>query len=234
MKLENVEFGHLKKMATMLNNATFVTPNGEERLFLGGKKIKIVAITKEDLAKRFDEAIQSIPDEIVNDLPEEIIEFYNEFFADDPEDFAEEGGQEEPEEPEEPEESEEPEEPEEPEESEEPEEPEEVEAKEEVIVPEKSPTRGRPPKAPKKEEGEKPAKPKKAPAEKSVFGHKKGSQAAMLDELLNTGEPITLAELAEKSGRSPFGVKSHIKHLIADCGLTIEVKEGVYRLIKNE
>jgi len=77
----------------------------------------------------------------------------------------------------------------------------------------------------------------KAPAEKkakkvtelSVFGHKLGSQAATLDDLLNTGKPITLEDLSKKSGRSLLGVKGHIKHLTQDKGVSSEVKDGGYQ-----
>jgi biotin operon repressor len=211
MKLEKIDFDQLKKMAVALGSASYTGEDGKEMLFLGGKKLKTIAISKEDLAKKFDEAIKSIPDEIVNDLPDAIIDFYNDFFASESssetagaeagaasetkEEKAEEKAEEKPEE------------------------------KKEKPAKEKK-------EKPAKEKKEKPAKEKKAPAELSVFGHKKGSQAAALDDLLNTGESVSLADLSAKSGRSALGVKSHIKHLISDRGLKIEEKEGVYKLIK--
>ena len=79
---------------------------------------------------------------------------------------------------------------------------------------------------------EKPAKEKKAkaPVELSRFGHKVGSQAAALVDLLAPGKPISLEELSKKSGRSTLGVKSHIKHLQDSRKLTIEAKDGMYTL----
>jgi len=79
---------------------------------------------------------------------------------------------------------------------------------------------------------EKPAKEKKVKAavELSRFGHKIGSQAAALDDLLAPGKPISLEELSKKSGRSALGVKSHIKHLQDSRKLVIEVKDGMYTL----
>jgi len=80
MNLDKIQVDVLKKMAAALNVATYEA-EGVAKLFLGGKKIKTVAVAKEGLAKAFDEAIRSINDEIVNNLPEEIIDFYNEFFS---------------------------------------------------------------------------------------------------------------------------------------------------------
>jgi hypothetical protein len=89
--------------------------------------------------------------------------------------------------------------------------------------------------APEKKAAEKkPAEKKKtAPKELSCFGHKKGTQAAAIDELINTGKKISLDDLAKKSGRSPLGVKGHIKHLQVDRKLKIEEKDGVYVLVKK-
>ena len=80
MNLDKIQVDVLKKMAAALNVATYEA-EGAAKLFLGGKKIKTVAVAKEGLAKAFDEAIRNINDEIVNNLPEEIIDFYNEFFS---------------------------------------------------------------------------------------------------------------------------------------------------------
>jgi len=79
---------------------------------------------------------------------------------------------------------------------------------------------------------EKPVKEKKAkePVELSCFGHKVGSQAAALDDLLAPGKPISLEELSKKSGRSNLGVKSHVKHLQDARKLDIEIKENMYTL----
>lgn len=84
-----------------------------------------------------------------------------------------------------------------------------------------------------KEKAKKEPGKKKEPAELSVFGHKMGSQAAKLDALLAPGKNISLEELIKGSGRSALGVKSHIKHLIEARGLTINVKDNMYRFVKN-
>jgi hypothetical protein len=74
---------------------------------------------------------------------------------------------------------------------------------------------------------------KKEPAELSAFGHKVGSQAAKIDALLTPGKSISLEDLIKGSGRSALGVKSHIKHLIEARNLTINVKDNMYRFVKN-
>lgn len=91
--------------------------------------------------------------------------------------------------------------------------------------------------APKEKEKKSAPKADKPPketkkAELSIYGHKIGSQAAVIDDLISSGKSISLEELSKKSGRSVLGVKSHIKHLGEARGLTIEEKEGSYRLIK--
>jgi len=180
MNLAKLDFDALKKMAVALCEAE--TEDGEK--FYIGKRLKTIAISKENLAKDFDAAIKSVSDEVVNDLPEDIIDFYNEFFGEESGDGDDESA--------------------------------EKPAKE------------------KKEKAEKPAKEKKAkdPVELSCFGHKVGSQAAALDDLLEGGKSISLTDLSAKSGRSALGVKSHIKHLQDARGLKIEEKNGVYKLIK--
>jgi outer membrane biosynthesis protein TonB len=84
-----------------------------------------------------------------------------------------------------------------------------------------------------KEKAKKEPGKKKEPAELSVFGHKMNTQAAKLDALLAPGKSISLEELIKGSGRSALGVKSHIKHLIEARGLTINVKDNMYRYVKN-
>ena len=88
-------------------------------------------------------------------------------------------------------------------------------------------------KAEKAKKEPKPAKEKKPKkeVELSCFGHQVGSQAAKLDDLLAPGKPISLKDLSDKSGRSPLGVKSHIKHLQEVKKLTITEKDGTYQLV---
>ena len=91
------------------------------------------------------------------------------------------------------------------------------------------------PKAKAKAEEPKKDKPKasKEKAELSIFGHKKVSQAGTLDALLAPGKSISLEDLSKQSGRSILGVKSHIKHLMESRNLTINVKDNMYRYVKN-
>jgi hypothetical protein len=193
MNVEKIDMAKLKEMATKLNKATYENEEGEELSFVE-KNIKTTAVTKEGLAKAFDEAVRSIDDEIVNDLPEDIIDFYNEFFA--------EGAEEAESEPEKP-------------------------AKKDKPAKAEKPTKEKAPKA------EKPTKEKKQ-VELSCFGHKVGSQAAALDDLLAPGKPISLDDLVKKSGRSALGVKSHVKHLQEARGLAISEKDGVYQLVVSK
>jgi len=203
MNLDKIQVDALKKMAVTLNMATYTDEEGTKP-FLTGKKIKTVAVAKEALAKAFDEAVRSIPDEVVNDLPNEIIDFYNEFFSEATEEEVAAGEAADP--------------------AAETKEPVEAATKEKKEKPVKE----------KKEKPVKEKKPKKEKASKelSCFGHKLGTQAAALDDLLAPGEPISLADLVAKSGRSTLGVKGHIKHLQDSRELVIENKDGVYRLIK--
>jgi hypothetical protein len=194
MKLESLDFDLLKTMAKDLNAATF-KKDGVDTPFLA-KKVKVVATTKENLAKAFDAAVQGIDGDIINDLPEAIIDYYNANFAEDTSASAEAAPAADP------------------------------EKKEEA-----------PAKADKKTEKKTDAKKeekKKAPKKDiplSCFGHQEGSQAAKLDDLLAPGNPISLDDLSKKSGRSPLGVKSHIKHLQEARKLTIMEKDGVYTLV---
>lgn len=164
------------------------------------KKIKTIAVTKETLATSFDEAIQGI---VEADLAVNLPEEIIDYYN---ENFVDAEGE---------------------------------EGAEAAPEPEKAaPAKGKAPAAaaPTKKtptpKAEKPAKEKKekAPVELSCFGHKVGSQAAALDDLLAPGKPISLEELSKKSGRSLLGVKSHIKHLQDARKLTIEVADGMYTL----
>jgi hypothetical protein len=214
MKLAAINLDELKKFATELNK---LVHEGTGAPFLSGKKIKTIAVSKEQLAQGFDEAIRRIDDEIINDLPEEIINFYNEYFSEATEEEAS-GAEEEASGAEEGAEG--------------------TEGAAIAPAPAEKPEKEKRTKKekvekPKKEKVEKPKKEKKE-VEKSVFGHKLGSQAAMLDDLLKDGNETTIKELSEKSGRSELGVKSHIKHLEDDRGLFFEKKDGgVVKLLKG-
>lgn len=208
MKLATINLDELKKFAGELNKLVH-EKSGEP--FLTGKKIKTIAVSKEQLAQGFDEAIRGINDDIINDLPEEIINFYNTYFSEASEEEAAgaEAGEGEAGEG-------------------------EAEGAEAPAAPEKE-------KKGKKEKEKKPPKEKKEKVkkekkevEKSVFGHKLGSQAAALDDLLKDGNETTIKELSDKSGRSELGVKSHIKHLEDDRGLHFEKKDGgIVKLLKG-
>ena len=196
MKLEKIDFDKLKEMAKTLNTLTY-QKEGVEVPFI--KKIKVVAVSKEGLAKAFDAAVQGIDPNIINTLPGDMIDFYNDHFADAGEAEA---------------------------------------ATAAAAAPAAAAPAAAAP-APEKEKKEKAKKEPKPPKEKkekkavelSCFGHQMGSQAAALDDLLASGEPISLEDLSKKSGRSPLGVKSHIKHLQESRGLTIGEKDGKYQLV---
>ena len=193
MNLEAIDLKVLKEMAVALNEATY----GEGEHFVTGKGVKTVAVSKEGLAKAFDEAIRAIPDDFVNELPGEIIDFYNEYFS---EAEGTDAGADAP----------------------------PAAEKKEKPVKEKK-------EKPVKEKKEKVprAKKEKASKELSCFGHKVGTQSAVIDELLLPGKPVSLEDLSKESGRSKLGVKGHIKHLVDSRGLVIENKDGVYRYIKE-
>jgi hypothetical protein len=73
----------------------------------------------------------------------------------------------------------------------------------------------------------KPKKPKE-PVPTSRYGHREGSQAAKLDDLLFKGTTIKAA--AEACDTKETRVKSHILHLQKKKGLTINEEEGVYKV----
>jgi hypothetical protein len=79
-------------------------------------------------------------------------------------------------------------------------------------------------KKPKEPKAPKEKKPKKEKAVLSEYGHKQGSQAAKLDDLLKEGGH-TVDEMAQISGRTTLGVRSHIQHLRNDRKLVIEETE---------
>jgi hypothetical protein len=197
MKLEKIDFDVLKEMAKTLNTLTY-QKDGAEVPYI--KKIKVVAVSKEGLAKAFDAAVQGIDADVINTLPESMIDFYNA-------NFVEEG--------------------------------EGAEAATETAAAAAPAGAAAPaPEKEKKEKAKKEAKPPKEKKEKkeiplSCFGHQVGSQAAALDDLLNTGNAFTLEELSTKSGRSVLGVKSHIKHLQEARSLTIGEKDGKFQLVKK-
>ena len=207
MDLAKVNFDQLKEMSVALNTAKYEDAEGDEVSFYKGKKLKTIAISKEDLVKAFDEAIKSIDEDVVNDLPEDIIDFYNELFA------AEEG-----------------------EATPAAEEGEATPAASDPgdKKAEESTKTEKPAKKTKKpvKKTEKSEKKKKEPVELSVYGHKLDTQAAALDDLIATGKAISLEELAKKSGRSVLGVKGHIKHLRDSRGLKINEKNGMYQLVE--
>jgi hypothetical protein len=68
---------------------------------------------------------------------------------------------------------------------------------------------------------------KKGETEKSIYGHKLGSQGAILDDLFQKG--TTLEDAAEAIGAKVGRVKGHLNHLQNDKGLVFDVsKAGVY------
>jgi hypothetical protein len=80
MKLEKIDFDVLKEMAKRLNTLTY-QKDGAEVPYI--KKIKVVAVSKEGLAKAFDAAVQGIDADVINTLPEDMIDFYNANFVEE-------------------------------------------------------------------------------------------------------------------------------------------------------
>jgi hypothetical protein len=58
-----------------------------------------------------------------------------------------------------------------------------------------------------------PEKKEKRSKEKTTYGHRVGSQAALIDEALEKGKKLSLKDMAEKAGCTEGRVKLHIKHL---------------------
>ena len=68
-------------------------------------------------------------------------------------------------------------------------------------------------------------------AGKTEFGHKVGSQAGDIDELiLKTKKAMSIAEMAKALNLTEGRVDSHIKHLKRDKGVEFVVKDGKYSL----
>jgi hypothetical protein len=67
---ENIDVKELKEVCKMLNESGLIK-----------QKIKLVAISTENLVKAFAEAIEKLPEDA--DIPAKIAEFYNETFADE-------------------------------------------------------------------------------------------------------------------------------------------------------
>lgn len=84
-------------------------------------------------------------------------------------------------------------------------------------------------KAPVKDKLEKAAE-KKAAAATNGLGHRLGSQAAAIDELVKKG--TTLADAAAQCNTTPSRVKSHIGHLIKDKGVNVPCKDGIFKIKK--
>lgn len=66
------------------------------------------------------------------------------------------------------------------------------------------------------------------PMEKSCYGHRVGSQAGALDDLLYTG--ATMDEMVKAVGSTRARVGTHIQHLKQKRGLEITNEGGVYKV----
>ena len=63
----------------------------------------------------------------------------------------------------------------------------------------------------------------------SVYGHKLGTQAAKIDDLLNVG--TTMENAVEVVGVNKSRIKSHLYHLQKKKNLVIEVNDaGIYKV----
>ena len=208
--MSEIDVTKLKEMIKALNNAKYKNDDEEEVSFLETPiKISIGASTAK-LAIAFATAINSLEDAVTGQLPDAVIDFYNDT------DFPTEES-----------------------EKTEKEETTVAKAKAKEVAKKEEPKAKEAVKkeAPKAKEAAKKETTKKSgkkePTPLSVFGHKGNSQAAKIDALLAPGKSVTLEELVKGSGRSELGVKGHIKHLIETRNLTINVKDNVYRYVKN-
>jgi len=68
---------------------------------------------------------------------------------------------------------------------------------------------------------------KKKETEKSRYGHKPGTQAALIDDLLHKG--ITLENASKDIGVTKSRVKNHIKHLEMK-GYKVNEKDGIFKV----
>ena len=80
-----------------------------------------------------------------------------------------------------------------------------------------------------KSKKEKPEK-KKEKAKLSIYGHKLGTQAAKIDELLEGG--TTMENAMEVIGVKKSRIMSHISHLQKNRKLTVEINDNIYKVKK--
>lgn len=97
-------------------------------------------------------------------------------------------------------------------------------AKEEKKTPAKTKPTPSPSKAPEKKPVAK--KKEKASVQKSCFGHKMGSQSALIDAELKKGG--TFDGIAKKLGLKKARVEGHYKHLVNDKGIKFDIKGDKY------
>lgn len=168
---------------------------------LAKSKVKMIGITKENMEKAFLEGVSALGEK-ANDLPDECIDAYNALVEAMGEGTAE-GA---------------------------------TEAKAEEKTEEKpAETKKEEKKADKKKADKKPAaeggEKKKglfADRARNKYGHVEGCQSSKLDDLLEKGGK--LADMAKEIGSSETRVLSHVKHLQEAKNITIEEKDGFYKI----
>lgn len=171
---------------------------------LAKTKIKMIGITKDGMQEAFLKGVSDLGDK-ANDLPEECIDAYNDLVqAMNAEAEGGAGGEVKKEE--------------------KPAEKPAEDKKETKKAADKK-------KADDKKKEDKPKGEKKglfADKARNKYGHVEGCQSAKLDDLLEKGG--TLADMAKEIGSSETRVLSHVKHLQEAKNLTIEEKDGFYKI----
>lgn len=97
---------------------------------------------------------------------------------------------------------------------------------------EKKAPKAKPEKAEKKEkpQKEKKEKPAKEKVEKNKYGHRKGSQAALIDDAFEKGG--SYAKIAESLKLSVARIKSHYHHMVSEKGIKFVEKGDTIKIEK--
>jgi len=94
----------------------------------------------------------------------------------------------------------------------------------------KKPGKGKKAAAPKKE-SKQPEKPK---AKKTFYGHRPGTQAGTIDDLLIGKRLFTISEMAKEMGVEDGRIKSHIRHLESEKNVVFVKREDGKLEIKGK
>ena len=201
--LDQIDNAELKEMCKALNALPIIDP-----------KVRTIGVKKDAMLEEFRKAVLKVPEAEEGNIPPEIITFFNDCFQKSATDGTTETAK--------------------------PAEEKKAGAAAKKEKPAAAPAKKekpiKAPADPKKVASMNAARAKKdanASTAKSCFGHKLGTQSALLDDLIQEGKS-TLEQLIEKSGRGALGVKGHITHLIKERGLKVvtEEKTGIVKVTK--